>query len=120
MNVLIVDDSRAMRLILSRILRQTGLVSGEITEAENGAEALALVRADAPDLVMSDWNMPEMSGIEFLQALRAEGVEVPFVFVTSESTTEMRERASAAGAASLIAKPFTRELLEQELGALVG
>jgi len=120
MNVLVVDDSRAMRLILTRILKQTGLVTGEISEAENGNEALAHLRGSSADLVLSDWNMPEMSGIELLGALRAEGIDVPFVFVTSESTTEMRERAAEAGAASLIAKPFTRELLEQELSVLVG
>lgn len=120
MNVLVVDDSRAMRLILCRILRQTGLVTGEPAEADNGAAALAHLREHRVDLVLSDWNMPEMTGIELLQALRAEGIDVPFVFVTSESTTEMRERAAQAGAVSLIAKPFTRELLEQELSVLVG
>lgn len=120
MNVLIVDDSRAMRMILTRILKQTGLVTGEIFEAENGLEALSQLRSVGADLVMSDWNMPEMSGIELLTALRAEGIDVPFVFVTSESTSEMRARASEAGAVSLIAKPFTRELLEAELSVLVG
>lgn len=117
MDILVVDDSKAMRLIISRILKQTGLVSS-ISEAENGQEALDHVRGSAPDVVMSDWNMPEMTGIELLKSLRSEGIEVPFVFVTSESTTEMRTVAAEAGARSLIAKPFTREVLEAELSAL--
>ncbi len=117
MDVLVVDDSKAMRLIVSRILKQTGLVTS-ISEAENGQEALEHLRSNTADVVMSDWNMPEMTGIELLRALRSEGIEVPFVFVTSESTTEMRNIAAEAGATSLIAKPFTRELLEAELSAV--
>lgn len=117
MDVLVVDDSKAMRLIVSRILKQTGLVN-EIAEAENGQQALEHLRAQPADVVMSDWNMPEMTGIELLRSLRSEGIEVPFVFVTSESTAEMREIAAEAGATSLIAKPFTRELLEAELSTV--
>jgi two-component system chemotaxis response regulator CheY len=116
-DVLVVDDSKAMRLIVSRILKQTGLVN-EIAEAENGQQALEHLRAQPADVVMSDWNMPEMTGIELLRSLRSEGIEVPFVFVTSESTAEMREIAAEAGATSLIAKPFTRELLEAELSTV--
>jgi two-component system, chemotaxis family, chemotaxis protein CheY len=117
MKVLIVDDSRAMRMIVARILKQTGVATG-IDEAENGLLALAHLRSTPTDLVISDWNMPEMSGIELLRALRGEGIGVPFVFVTSESTSEMRALAEEAGAASLIAKPFTREVLESQLTAL--
>ncbi len=116
MEVLVVDDSRAMRLIVSRILKQTGFVTS-ISEAENGQQALEQLRSNPVDVVLSDWNMPEMTGIELLTALRGEGVEVPFLFVTSESTAEMRDIATAAGATALIAKPFTRELIEAELAA---
>jgi two-component system chemotaxis response regulator CheY len=117
MDVLVVDDSKAMRMIVSRILKQTGYVSN-IAEAENGQQALEHLRTHRADVVMSDWNMPEMTGIELLKSLRSEGIEVPFVFVTSESTTEMRDIAAEAGAKSLIAKPFTRELLEAELATV--
>jgi two-component system chemotaxis response regulator CheY len=116
MNVLIVDDSRAMRMIVSRTLRQAGYGDGNLREAADGAEALVAIQADKPDLVLSDWNMPEMNGIELLRALRAEGNDVRFGFVTSESTTEMREVAIAAGAEFLIGKPFTAENFADILG----
>lgn len=117
MNVLIVDDSKAMRMIVSRILKQTGFAQDGIAEAENGAMALDHLKDNRVDIVISDWNMPEMSGIELLRSLRAQGNDVPFVFVTSENTSEMRKMAEEAGAVSLIAKPFTREVLEAELSA---
>jgi two-component system chemotaxis response regulator CheY len=109
MNILVVDDSKAMRMIVRRTLRQAGFEEHGVEEAENGAQALASIRAKAPDLILSDWNMPEMSGIELLAALTADGRKVPFVFVTSEATPELRERARAAGAIALIAKPFEPE-----------
>jgi len=109
MNVLIVDDSKAMRMIVSRTIRQAGYGDGNLREAADGREALAAIEVDEPDLVLSDWNMPEMNGIELLRTLRERGCGVRFGFVTSESTTDMREQAIAAGAEFLIAKPFTAE-----------
>ena len=117
MRILIVDDSRAMRMIVARTLKQTGRAA-RISEAANGAEALAAIREDRPDLVLSDWNMPEMSGIDLLRALRAEGNRVPFAFVTSETTGEMREQAILAGALFLIAKPFTSDQFDEALSAV--
>lgn len=119
MKILVADDSRVMRQIVIRTLRQAGWDGHDIIEAENGAEGLARVQADAPDLVLSDWNMPEMTGIDFLAALRASGSTVPFGFVTSEGSEEMRTRASAAGAAFLIAKPFTPEAFDEALRSAV-
>jgi two-component system chemotaxis response regulator CheY len=98
-----------MRQIVARTLRQAGFDDLDVLEAENGRRALELVDAHRPDLVLSDWNMPEMNGIELLRALRGGGHEVPFGFVTSEGTEPMRETAAAAGAMFLIAKPFTAE-----------
>jgi len=115
MKILIVDDSRVMRQIVIRTLRQTGRGGHEIVEAENGRVAFDLVRTEAPDLVLSDWNMPQMSGIDCLSALRAAGSQVTFGFVTSEGSDEMRQRARAAGAAFLIAKPFTPESFDEAL-----
>ncbi|NNH08087.1 response regulator [Cellulomonas fimi] len=118
MRVLVVDDSRVMRQIVIRTLRQAGY-DWDVREASDGAEALEAVRADEPDVVLSDWNMPNMSGIELLEALRASGFETPFGFVTSEGSPEMRATAEAAGALFLIAKPFTadafREVIEPVL-----
>jgi two-component system chemotaxis response regulator CheY len=113
--VLIVDDSKAMRMIVTRTLRQAGYADHEFLEAENGAEGVAAVAEHHPDLVLSDWNMPEMSGIEFLQALRAKGDGVRFGFVTSESTDSMRALAAESGALFLIAKPFTADTFADAL-----
>jgi two-component system chemotaxis response regulator CheY len=119
MKILIVDDSRAMRRIVSRTIRQAGFEGHEIVEAENGREALAAVNDEAPDLILSDWHMPEMTGYEFLAALNAAGIEIPFCFVTSESTKEMVDLATEGGAMCLLAKPFTVEDMAQVLGALI-
>ena len=109
MKILVADDSRVMRQIVIRTLRQAGYDDHDIIQAENGREAFEMVGSEKPDLVLSDWNMPEMTGIECLQALRAAGSQVPFGFVTSEGSPEMREKAANAGALFLIAKPFTAE-----------
>ena len=119
MKIVVADDSRAMRMIVVRTLRQAGLGGHEVVEAENGREALELVVAQAPDLILSDWNMPEMTGIQFLQALRSRGDGTPFCFVTSEGSDEMREQAAASGALGLIAKPFTVEAFLDVLSPVV-
>ncbi|MBX7190734.1 MAG: response regulator [Sandaracinaceae bacterium] len=89
-------------------------------EAENGAQALVAIRADKPDLVLCDWNMPEMSGIELLSTLNQQGPKVRFGFVTSEGTDSMRERARQEGALFLIAKPFTAESFSSALSPVLG
>lgn len=115
MKILVVDDSKAMRMIIQRTLRQAGFAGHTVSEACNGAEALAILRKEHFGLVLSDWNMPEMSGIELLSAVKGEGISVHFGFVTSEGTGAMRQQAADAGAAFLIAKPFTVEAFEQTL-----
>ena len=120
MRILIVDDSKAMRMIVIRSLRQAGFGDAEILEAPDGVQALEVIRSEAPDLVLSDWNMPDMSGIELLRAMNAEGLSVPLGFVTSESTAPMRKQALEAGARFLLAKPFTADALEQALSGVVG
>lgn len=117
MRILIVDDSKAMRMIVQRTLRQAGFIEHEVSEAVDGAQALAAITADPPDLVLSDWNMPEMTGIELLRALRAAGNGVRFGFVTSEGTPAMRNTADECGALFLIAKPFTPETFRAQLGS---
>jgi two-component system chemotaxis response regulator CheY len=114
MKILVADDSKAMRMIVVRTLRQAGLSGHEVVEAENGRIALGIA-AKGVDLILSDWNMPEMTGIEFLRALRGSGSKVPFCFVTSEGSEEMREQAIAAGAVGLIAKPFTADTFAEIL-----
>lgn len=119
MKILIVDDSKAMRMIVKRTLRQAGYEDNMIEEAENGVEALKSIQNTSPDLVLSDWNMPEMSGLELLQAIKQNGIAVKFGFVTSEGTPEMRERADSEGALFLITKPFTAESFQKVLAPVL-
>ena len=119
MRVIVADDSRVMRQIVIRTLRQAGYDWWEITEAPDGAAALELVRAEDPDFVLSDWNMPEMTGIELLRSMRAQGIETPLGFVTSEGSTEMREQAEEAGALFLIAKPFTADVFRDTIDPFI-
>lgn len=113
--ILVVDDSRAMRMIVRRTLRQAGFDGLDVQEAGDGQEALGVIDAWAPDLVLSDWNMPNMSGLELLRSLRGKGDTRPFGFVTSESTPEMRKLASDSGALFLIAKPFDEDTFRAAL-----
>ncbi|MFC6154132.1 response regulator [Nocardioides yefusunii] len=119
MKILVVDDSRVMRQIVIRTLRQAGYGGHDVVEAENGVQCIDMVATEKPDLVLSDWNMPEMNGIDALATLRASGQSVPFGFVTSEGSDEMRARAAAHGALFLIAKPFTPELFDEFLSSVI-
>ena len=114
---MIVDDSTAMRMIVRKTMRQAGFDGHEYSEAEDGAKALSAIKSAPPDLVLSDWNMPNMTGIELLENLIKDGVKLKFGFVTTEATPDMRQRATAAGASFLISKPFTPESFKEILGA---
>ncbi|MGZ4651153.1 MAG: response regulator [Kineosporiaceae bacterium] len=119
MKIVVADDSKTMRMIVVRTLRQAGLGGHEVLEAEDGRQALELAQRHAPDLILSDWNMPGLTGLQVLTTLRARGVATPFCFVTSEGSEEMREQAAAAGALGLIAKPFTAETFSDLLSEVV-
>lgn len=113
MKILVVDDSMAMRMIVIKTAKKAGLSGEKFIQATDGVEGLIAIRSQKPDLVLSDWNMPNMSGIEMLEAMNKEGLKVKFGFVTTEATTSMRLRARKAGALFLVAKPFTVETFEQ-------
>ncbi|KGM13837.1 response regulator [Cellulomonas bogoriensis] len=115
MRVLVADDSRVMRQIVIRTLRQAGYDWWEISEVADGAAALEHVKTEKPDFVLSDWNMPEMTGIDLLRTMRSQGIDIPLGFVTSEGSAEMREQAEAAGALFLIAKPFNAEIFRETI-----
>ncbi|MCP4447883.1 MAG: response regulator [Myxococcales bacterium] len=115
MKILIVDDSKAMRMIVKRTLRQAGYGDHEFAEAVDGANGYEQVNDWQPDLVLSDWNMPNMSGLEFLQKLKTDGNTVKFGFITSEGTAEMRQMADENGALFLISKPFTSDTVKDTL-----
>jgi two-component system chemotaxis response regulator CheY len=119
MKILIADDSKAMRMIVVRTMRQAGFAGHDLVEAENGREAFEIAKAQKPDLILSDWNMPEMTGIELLRALRGSGSTIPFYFVTSEGSDEMRAMAEQAGALGLLTKPFTPESFSAALSQVV-
>lgn len=120
MNVLIVDDSSTMRHILARSMRQAGFTI-DVTEAPNGIAALQVFDPDTCDLVLADWNMPELNGIEFARNLRramlgrAERRHIPVIMVTTEGGTEREKQAREAGLDGFLTKPFTPE----ELGRVV-
>ena len=120
MKILIADDSRVMRQIVTRTLRQAGFGDHDLVEAANGAEAFEKTKSEAPDLVISDWNMPQMTGVDVLRRLRASGNGVKFGFVTSECTPEMRRQAVAAGALFFIVKPFTAERFDEIFAPILG
>lgn len=119
MKILIVDDSKAMRMIVKRTLGKAGFGDHTLEEAADGQEAFESISNSAPDLILCDWNMPRMSGIELLEKLKAGGSTIKFVFVTSEATAQMRELASEAGALCLISKPFTADTFKDVLTPLL-
>jgi two-component system chemotaxis response regulator CheY len=112
MRILIVDDSKGMRGIVKRALRAAGIGEHTCDEASNGLEALKFIHQTKPDLVLTDWNMPEMSGLELLKTLRETGNPVRVGFITSESTDEMRAEALGAGANFVLIKPVTHQAVK--------
>ena len=120
MKILIADDSRAMRQVIAHMLREAGFRGHDIVEAADGSAAFDKVAAENPDLILSDWNMPTMTGIELLGKLRQAGRRTPFGFVTTEVSPAMREMAQGQGAAFLIAKPFTSDDFRAALEPILG
>jgi two-component system chemotaxis response regulator CheY len=119
MDALVVDDSRVMRLIVRRVLVDLGF---EVTEAGDGVEALERLQADGmPDVVLIDWNMPRMNGLELVQAIRSDRCydEVRLVMVTTEGEASQMGLALSEGADEYVMKPFTPEVLIDKL-ALIG
>jgi two-component system chemotaxis response regulator CheY len=113
---LIVDDSAMMRKVVERALRQAGVNLTDVVQANNGVEALTMLREAASsdsafDLIFSDINMPMMDGLEFIEQRKQEGLApgVPIVMITTEGSTPMVMRALAAGANGYICKPFTTD-----------
>ena len=115
MKVLIVDDFATMRRILKNILKQIGF--SNIAEAEDGKTALAQLKNEKFDLVLCDWNMPEMTGLELLQKVRSDDElkETPFVMVTAEAQKENILDAVKTGVSNYVVKPFTAETIGEKL-----
>jgi two-component system chemotaxis response regulator CheY len=118
MRALVIDDSRAVRIIIGKILREMGM---EVLEAAHGREGLdQLVRNPDLELVLVDWNMPEMDGLDFIRTVRSQrayaGVRI--LMVTTETESEQVTRALTAGANEYLMKPFTKEVLVAKLNLL--
>lgn len=119
MKILIVDDSKAMRMIVRRTLRQAGFGDHDVEEASNGKEAIERVKTAAPDLVLTDWNMPEMTGLELVKVLREMTPPVSVGMVTSQGSPEAVHEAKTAGAMFVLTKPFTPESFRSALETIV-
>jgi two-component system chemotaxis response regulator CheY len=118
MRALIVDDSRVLRRLLGDMLRQIGF---DVLEAANGREGLEqLERSAPPDVLLVDWNMPVMNGLEFVQAVRSRQHldRLPIMMVTSETELDRMQLALAAGANEYVMKPFGKEVIAEKLQLL--
>ncbi len=120
MNILIVDDYKTMLRIINNLLRQLGFMN--IDEATDGSMALDLFTKKKYGLVISDWNMEPMSGLDLLKKVRAlnDNQSVPFIMVTAESKTENVVAAKQAGVNNYIIKPFNADTLKTKLTAVLG
>ncbi|MBL4665355.1 MAG: response regulator [Nitrospinaceae bacterium] len=116
--VLVVDDSAVMRQIIKKNLKELGFT--ELSEAEDGAAGLKKAGEEPVDLIVSDWNMPNMTGLEFLKAVRADAnlKGIAFIMVTSEADKEKIMEAVQAGVNQYIVKPFNAMQLEEKIKAI--
>jgi len=119
MKILVVDDSKVMRRLVMRAIRQAGYGDADIVEAENGAEAVEASRTQEIDCVLSDWNMPVMTGIEMIREMRVQGDKVTVGFITSESSDEIKAEGLSAGASFFLSKPFSADELSECLDKVV-
>ena len=115
MKVLVVDDFATMRRIVKNVLKQIGFT--EIVEADDGSTALEVLRQTKIDLIVSDWNMPKVSGLDLLKAVRSDESlkATPFLMVTAEAQKDNVVQAVQAGVSNYVVKPFTAEALKEKL-----
>ena len=119
MKILVVDDFATMRKVIKNLLKQIGYIN--IVEADDGVAALRILKSQKVDFIISDWNMPNMNGLEFLKAVRADNElsGLPFLMVTAEALKENVVLAVKAGVSNYIVKPFTAEVLSEKIGKIV-
>lgn len=115
MKLLLADDSGTMRTIQKRCLLKLGLAETDITEAEDGQQALTQFEGGTFDVVLSDWNMPNMDGLTFLQKVREINKDVPFIMITTEAERARVVTAIQAGVTDYLVKPFTPDDLRAKL-----
>lgn len=122
LNALIIDDSNMMRNMVMLSLRRTNLAEFQFIEAEDGEDGLEKFDSNDVDIIFVDWNMPNMSGIDFVRRIRRIGSasKIPIMMVTSENTMgKIEEALDYAGANGFISKPFTEEYLSQKLTPII-
>jgi len=120
-DILVVDDSAAIRKILQRVLRQTGMAIKDIHEAGDGQQALELLKTQKVSLVLSDINMPTMDGLQLLAAIKAslEWAPIPVVMITTEGGEARVAEAVKLGAVGYVRKPFTADQIKEKLTGLL-
>ncbi len=118
MNVLLVDDSGTMRKIQRNVLTSIGVA--EVVEAGDGIEALEKLKTSQVDLVLTDWNMPNMDGLAFVKAVRAGGSKIPILMVTTEAEKRRVIEAVKAGVNGYVLKPFTPDTLSAKIKEVLG
>lgn len=121
-NVLIVDDSNAMRAVIKKIVNMSGFKMDKCLEANNGKEALETLADEWVDVIISDINMPEMSGLELLNNLKKNDLykEIPVIMITTEGSNERMQEVFSCGAQGFIRKPFIPEDLRKTLYEVIG
>ncbi|MEN6373971.1 MAG: response regulator [Smithella sp.] len=121
-NVLIVDDSGSMRAIIKKIITISGFQMDQCLEAENGREAMEVLSKSWIDIIISDINMPEVNGLEFLDQLRKSETlkEIPVIMITTEGSSERMQEAFDRGAKGFIKKPFLPEDIKKILFQVIG
>ena len=119
MKILVVDDSAAMRKIIGAALAKTSYGKERIVEASNGKEAFDKFVDDTFGLILSDWNMPEMDGLEFVSRVRQVDKRVKIIMITTEGTFGKMEEALEAGLDGYVVKPFTPEALERKINSVL-
>ncbi len=119
MKILLVDDSPTMRRILQNSLKQLGYE--DVSEAENGREALSKLHTDQYNFIVTDWNMPEMDGLTFVKTIKEESefASIPILMVTTRSQQEDVIEAMRAGVNNYVIKPFTPQVLKQKIDAIL-
>jgi two-component system chemotaxis response regulator CheY len=120
-DLLVVDDSAAIRKILQRVLRQTGMSIGAIYEAGDGQEALTVLETNKVDLILSDINMPKMDGLQLLASLKASDQwrHIPVIMITTEGGATKVGEAGRLGAAGYVKKPFSADQIKEKLAGIL-
>lgn len=119
LKVLVIEDSPLMRKLIHKALRQSSVAVDETVEASNGEEGLKCLQESSPDVILCDWNMPVMDGLEFVTQARTSST-TPIIMLTTEGTDDKKAKAVAAGANGYVTKPFTPEKLEQAIESFTG